>query len=395
MSTGNSISFKNTKNAFLGKTNNELRQSYWLFRAINSNWLVSITPFWVNTAFSLHLPINGIIKATIFKQFCGGETIDDCEHTINRIYKQGIGSILDYSVEGTEDEAAFDGVVEELLRNINKANGDDRIPFCVFKPSGIASNILLEKASSNAQLSESENIAWQKFKERVNQLCSLAATNNVKLFIDAEESWIQDAIDDLANEMMIMYNKDRAIVYNTAQMYRKDRLDFIKKCHQHAKDNNYILGLKLVRGAYMEKERERAAQNNYPSPIQATKEGSDTDYDLAIKYCVGNLNDIWFCAGTHNEVSCMKLLKLMYENKIKKNDERVYFSQLLGMSNHISFNLSVNGFNVTKYVPYGPVKSVMPYLLRRAKENTSISGQMGKELVILIEELKRRKKDKN
>lgn len=394
MSSGNSISFKNTKNAFLGKSNNDLRQSYWLFKTINSNLLVSIAPFLVNTAFTLRLPINWLIKATIFKQFCGGETINDCEHTIEKIYKQGIGSILDYSVEGTENEAAFNEVVEELSRNINKSNGDDRIPFCVFKPSGIASNGLLEKASAGENLTNEELVAWEKLKERVNQLCSLAATNNVKLFIDAEESWIQPAIDKLANEMMMTYNKGRAVVYNTAQMYRTDRLDFIKKCHQHAKVNNYILGLKLVRGAYMEKERERAVEKNYPSPIQPNKEACDVNYDLAVKYCVEYIDDIWFCAGTHNEVSCMKLLKLMYEQKLKKKDERIYFSQLLGMSNHISFNLSANGFNVTKYVPYGPVKSVMPYLLRRAKENTSISGQMGKELILIMDELKRRKKEK-
>ena len=392
MSSEDSLSFKNFENAFLGKKDSDLRESYWLFKSINSNFLVSLAPFFINTAIALHLPVKGIIKATIFKQFCGGETITDCRQTIEKIYKQGIGSILDYSVEGTEEESAFTKTTEEILRNIEHSSGDKKIPFCVFKPTGIASNALLEKISSNSELDTDEQLAWEQVKQRVNSICSLASQKNVRLFIDAEETWLQPAIDELVNNMMMLYNKEKVIVYNTTQHYRTDRLDFIKECHSHAKANNYKLGLKLVRGAYMEKERERAEENKIPSPIHVDKHATDVDYDLAVKYCFDNLDTISFCAGTHSEVSCMKLVKLMHENNIAKNDERIYFSQLLGMSNHISSNLSLDGYNVAKYVPYGPVKSVMPYLLRRAKENTSISGQMGKELFLIVQELERRKK---
>jgi proline dehydrogenase len=294
-------------------------------------------------------------------------------------------------VEGKEAEEEFDKTAGETLDTIKRAAGDSNIPFCVFKVTGLARFALLEKVSAQAQLNTQEEKEWQKVKDRVLRICAQAAATGVPIFIDAEESWIQGAIDALADEMMSRFNKQKAIVYNTVQLYRKDRLEFIKKSHSLAQKNTYLLGLKLVRGAYMEKERERATAMNYQNPIQNSKEDSDRDYNAALDYCLEHINEIAICAGTHNEKSSLHLVELMKKFKVPANDNRVYFSQLLGMSDHISYNLAQAGYNVAKYVPYGPVKDVLPYLIRRAEENTSVKGQTGRELSLIIKEKERRK----
>ena len=382
------VSFDNTENAFKAQTNSELNRSYWLFKLIGNPALVKLGANFGSLA--LNIGFKGLIKGTIFKQFVGGETIHDCSVTIAQLGKYNIGTILDYSVEGKESEADFDHCLEETLETIQKAKNDNNIPFCVFKVTGLARFDLLQKVSSAKPLSETEKQEWQHVKDRVSKICSAAYENNQAVFIDAEESWIQPAIDNLADENMALYNKTRAIVYNTYQFYRHDRLNYLKESIQKGKTSGYHVGAKLVRGAYMEKERKRAQEMGYQSPIQPTKEASDADYNAGLKLCVENIDVIGLCAGTHNEKSSLYLVELMQQKNIAANDKRIYFSQLFGMSNHISYNLSLNNYNVAKYVPYGPVKEVLPYLIRRAQENTSVKGQTGRELNLIMKEKKRR-----
>ncbi|MBL7889759.1 MAG: proline dehydrogenase family protein [Bacteroidia bacterium] len=385
------LSFNNTEVAFSGKTNADLNRSYWLFKMVSNSTFVNIGKSLTTFAIKTHLPIKSLIKATIFKQFCGGETIQECDRTIKELGRFRIGTILDYSVEGKETESDFDACAVETIATVNKAKNDDHIPFCVFKVTGMARFSLLEKVTARQALSDSDQAEFKRVKERVNKVCAVAHAAGMPIFIDAEETWIQQAIDDLANEMMAAYNKEKPIVYNTFQLYRKDRLSYLKESFQMAQSGSYYLGAKLVRGAYMEKERERAAQMSYPSPIQDTKEATDKDYDLAVQFCVEHIDRIALCAGTHNEKSSMDLAVLMQEKKIQLNNRNIYFSQLLGMSDHISYNLANSGYNVVKYVPYGPVREVLPYLIRRAQENTSVKGQTGRELSLIIKEKERRK----
>ncbi|MEP7262866.1 MAG: proline dehydrogenase family protein [Bacteroidota bacterium] len=387
----NELSFENIENAFAYKSNSEITKAYWLFKSISLPVVVKLGPALTEVALKLHLPIKWAIKGTIYSHFCGGETIEDCKETIANLARFNVGSILDYSVEGKEEEREFDLACEEIIRTVNRAGGDPDIPFCVFKVTGLARFALLEKMSEGLPLSAEEKTEAQKVYNRIDSICSLAYKLRVKVFIDAEESWIQNAIDDLALNMMKKYNKEKAIIYNTIQLYRHDRLDYLRKSHQHAIEHNYFLGLKLVRGAYMEKERKRAAEKEYKSPIQPDKSACDIDYNEALKYSVMHIDRISICAGTHNAESCMLLTELMKANHIANDDERIYFSQLLGMSDHISFNLAKAGYKVAKYVPYGPVISVLPYLTRRAQENSSMSGQMGRELKLILAEKKRRK----
>jgi len=382
------VSFDNTENAFKAKSNSELKRSYILFKLISNQFLVKIG---AKTApLALNIGFKGLIKSTIFKQFVGGENIHDCSQTVAELGKYNIGTILDYSVEGKESENDFEHCLNETLETINKAKSDVNIPFCVFKVTGLARFDLLVKVSSKENLSESEITEWNKVKARVDKICKSAFESNQAIFIDAEESWIQPAIDEMANENMAAYNKSKAIVYNTYQMYRHDRLAFLNQTIEKGKANGFHVGAKLVRGAYMEKERKRAAELNYLSPIQPSKETCDKDYEAALKLCVENIQMMGLCAGTHNEKSSLFLVELMKQNNIQPSDKRIFFSQLLGMSDHISYNLSLNGYNVAKYVPYGPVKDVLPYLIRRAQENTSVKGQTGRELNLIIKEKKRR-----
>ncbi|MDX2173224.1 MAG: proline dehydrogenase family protein [Bacteroidota bacterium] len=387
------ISFENTENAFKAKTNSELTRSYTLFKLIGNPFLVKL-----GARFSpllLKIGFKGLIKKTIFKQFVGGENINDCSNTVDQLGKYNIGTILDYSVEGKESEKDFDNCLQETLETIHKAKNDPNIPFCVFKVTGMARfEMLVKRSAMTRRITEGEQTEWQKVQERVKTICKTAYENNQPIFIDAEESWIQPAIDLLANENMKLFNKSKPIVYNTFQLYRHDRLEYLAQTIKTAKEEGYHVGAKLVRGAYMEKERKRAIEMDYASPIQPNKEKSDEDYNAALKLCVDNLEMMGICAGTHNEKSSLHLVNLMSEKNIDSNDKRIYFSQLLGMSDHISYNLSLNNYNVAKYVPYGPVKEVLPYLIRRAQENTSVKGQTGRELSLIIKEKQRRKLQK-
>jgi proline dehydrogenase len=384
------ISFDNTENAFKAKSNSDLNRSYWLFKMVSNPALVN---FGAKTApFGLAIGFKGLIKNTIFKQFVGGETINECDKTIAELGKYNIGTILDYSVEGKESEADFDACCKETIETIQKAKNDIHIPFCVFKVTGLARFDLLEKVSAKVILTELEIKEFDKVKQRVYLISKEAHDANKPLFIDAEESWIQLAIDDLANENMALFNKEKAIIYNTFQLYRKDRLDYLKQTIATGKTNGYYVGAKLVRGAYMEKERARAIEKKYISPIQDSKEKSDIDYNAALEECVKNISIMGLCAGTHNEKSSLFLVELLNKYAVSSSDKRIYFSQLLGMSDHISYNLALSNYNVAKYVPYGPVKEVLPYLMRRAQENTSVKGQTGRELSLIIKEKERRKK---
>ncbi len=388
------ISFNNTEIAFKHKSNKDLKRAHFLFSVMASPFLVKtgkgLARFGLNTG----LPIKGMIKSTIFAQFCGGETIEECTSTIDTMWKNHVGTILDYSVEGKTSAEDFEYTTKEIIATIHKAKGNPGIPFAVFKVTGISRFALLELTNAGIEgISESELKEYQETVERVDRICKEGFEANVPVFIDAEESWIQDVIDRICHEMMLRYNKDRAIVFNTIQMYRHDRLEFLKKSIAWAKTENVQYGVKLVRGAYMEKERRRAAENNYPSPIQPDKKTCDTDYDKALEFLTEpeNFSQMALCAGSHNEDSSAYLADLIEKKGIDKTDKRIYFAQLLGMSDHISYTLAANGFNVAKYVPYGPVKEVIPYLFRRADENTSVKGQTGRELKLIKEELKRRK----
>ena len=385
------LSFDNTEISFRGKSNADINRAYWLFKMISSNFLTKIGPPITEFAFKIGLPIKSLVKATVFKHFCGGENIGECEQTVEALHKGRVGSILDYSVEGAEEEEVFDYTCEEIIRTIKRADGDNRIPLSVFKVTGIGRFALLEKVNNNVNLSDSEAQEFSKVKARVEAICQAAFDKNVPVMIDAEETWIQHAIDRLAIEMMRKYNRERLIVYNTYQLYRNDKVKSLRDDTAVAKAEGFFLGAKLVRGAYMEKERKRAADLGYSSPINATKEATDIEYNTAIKFCADNVGLVGFVAGTHNEDSCRLLVDLMEERKIMPTNQNVYFSQLLGMSDNLSFNLADAGFNVAKYVPYGPVKAVLPYLFRRAEENTSISGMMGRELKLIVTERKRRK----
>ena len=385
------LSFDNTQVAFSPKSDAELFRAYILFSTMNKPWLVGMGTKMIRAGLSMKLPIKGLIKPTLFGQFCGGESIEDCEPTIQKLEGYGVGTILDYSVEGASSEKGFEETAEELLATIRKSKGREGIPFCVFKVTGIAPTPVLEKVHAGAGLTGEEANAWNRVQERVDQLCRTAYDQDVRIFIDAEESWIQDTIDELAERMMRQYNQEKAIVYNTYQLYLKSKLPQLKADYEKALEEGYFLGAKLVRGAYMEKERERARVKGYESPVQPDKEATDRDFNAAMEFCLPRHERIAVCAGTHNEESSLLLARLMEEAGIPQDSPSFFFAQLYGMSDHISYNLANAGYNVAKYVPYGPVASVMPYLFRRADENTSISGQSSREFRLIEEEVKRRK----
>jgi len=390
MSPHSNLSFDNTEVAFKSKSNAALRKASWLFKSFD----FPITLSWGPTLakITVTLGLKALIKNTIFEQFCGGETIAECDTAIKKLSQSGIGTILDYSVEGAETAEAFDHTTEETISTIKKAKGNSDIPFSVFKVTGIVESDILQKVTEKKQLSESEVNKWETGRSRFFKICEAAAQNNVRLFIDAEETWLQEAIDRLAEEAMHKYNTSSAIIYNTLQMYRHDRLQYLK---DQIESTDYFLGFKIVRGAYMEKERKRAQQMGYPDPIQPDKEATDKDYDQAVAICIENANRIAICIGTHNEKSSLLGVELMNNSGLDAKDEKIFFSQLLGMSDHISFNLSHHGYNVAKYVPYGPVSAVIPYLTRRAQENSGMAGQMGRELGLITKELNRRKQEKS
>ena len=387
-----SLSFENTEIAFRSKSNNDLKRAYWLFKMVGRPWMVSFGEKLLKMAMAMRFPIAWAMKPTVFRHFCGGETIEEAAVTTQFMDEYGIGTILDYSVEGKEEEEHFESATQQILETLNIAEGNPHIPFCVFKLSGLASNVLLEKVNDrNAPLSENDKEALKKLKSRIKRICDKAYQVNKPVLVDAEESWIQDIIDRQAMKMMEEYNKDKVIVFNTIQLYRHDRLNYLIQSHKEAMQKGFTYAVKLVRGAYMEKERDRAEEMGYPSPIQPNKESTDRDFDKAIEYCIDNFETIHFVSGTHNEKSSMFLSRLMEDRNISRNQSSIYSAQLFGMSDHISFNLSDAGYNVAKYVPYGPLKEVMPYLIRRAQENTSVKGQTGRELSLILRERKRRK----
>lgn len=385
------VSFEDTATAFESKSDLQLKKKHLLFAAMNSNALVSTGTFFMKTALKFGFPIKLPIKHTLFEQFCGGESIAECEGAIQDLANYHIKTILDYSVEGEKTEAGFDATTREILATIDRAKGDPDIPFSVFKVTGIAAAQLLEKKQSGSALSDAEKTSFDKVFNRVDAICKKAHANNVRIFIDGEESWMQETIDELAYAMMRKYNKEQPIVYNTFQMYMTASLTKLKDALHNAVMHNYYLGAKLVRGAYMEKEREEARRRGIPDPVQPDKESTDEDFDKALLFCMNEKQRIALCSGSHNEHSNYYLTVLMEKHGLAPSDSRVYFAQLYGMSDHISYNLAKAGYNVAKYVPYGPIEAVMPYLFRRAEENTSIAGQSSREFKLIQKELRRRK----
>jgi proline dehydrogenase len=385
------LDFQDTATAFADKSNSELKEKYRLFKMLNSPALNAFGTRAALFALSVGLPVEGLIKRTIYEQFCGGETIEECEPVVETLGSANIGSILDYSVEGKSTEKDFDNTKDEIIKTIDRGKKDTKIPFSVFKTTGIAPLGTLERMSAKKRLDGKSQAKCERIHSRVQEICEYAHRKGQPVFIDAEESWIQDAIDRLAMEMMEKYNTSQPIVYNTIQLYRKDRLQFLRESRRQANKGGFILAVKLVRGAYMEKERERALSEGYESPIQDDKTATDEDYNAAVDYCLKHLDEVAFVAGTHNEASVQHLVTRMRELGIAKEHPYVNFSQLYGMGDNLSYVLAKNGYNVSKYVPYGPVADAIPYLIRRAQENSSAAGHMSRELDLIQKELKRRK----
>lgn len=384
-----SLSFDNTEVAFKYRTNKELKRAHFLFSSMSSAFLSKMGILSLQWAMKWGLPVKGIIKKTIFSQFCGGENLEEAAATAQKLAQFGVGTALDYGVEGKAGETEFDQAVPEFLKAIEYAASQSNIPFIPLKITAFARFALLEKLHVDAPLNAEEVEEWQRVQRRIHQICQTAHDFQIMILIDAEESWIQQPVDDLANAMMAMFNKERVIVFNTFQLYRHDRLDYLKESLGMAQAHGFLLGAKLVRGAYMEKERARAKAGGYASPIQSSKENTDKDYDAAVRFCLEHLDGLSVFIGTHNENSCLLAARYL-EGTDRSLRDRVYFSQLYGMSDNITFNLADSGFKVSKYLPYGPVKDVIPYLLRRAQENSSISGQTGRELGLIKKEMNRR-----
>lgn len=388
------VHFDDTEVAFSYKSDKELSKANFIFSIVNNPTISSIATGLAKAALTLHLPVKGLIKATVFEHFCGGEDIAQSERTIQTLNRFHVGTILDFSAEGAHTEEGFDRTTEEILKTLDKAKDNPAIPFTVFKSTGLVSIDLLTKVQSKEPLTADEQEALQHFQDRVGKICAKAHAYDVPVMIDAEDSWIQNPIDELAYEMMKKYNQQRAIVVNTYQMYRRDMLDNLRNAYHMATMHNYYLGVKMVRGAYMEKEAERAEKMVYPNPIHPNKPATDESFNKGLAFCIDNKQRVSLMCGSHNEYSNQYLALLMDKHSMKPNDPRVWFAQLLGMSDNISFNLAKAGYNVAKYVPYGPVELVMPYLIRRAAENTSVAGQSSRELTMIRKELSRRRNGK-
>lgn len=384
--------FENTQRAFAHLSAGELNRALVLFQTVGNNQLVRIGKALMQVALALRIPVGWAIRPTVYSHFCGGETIAECEGTVATLHANKVHTILDYSAEGKEEETDLVATQSHILQAIAATKGDQRHGFSVFKVSGVASTALLEKASANPDgLTPSEAAAWDRVQARVDALCSEAALLGTPVFIDAEETWLQDAIDRLALEQMRKHNGKKAIVFNTVQLYRHDRYAYLKAMTESAQNEGWHLGVKLVRGAYMEKERARAQEQGYASPIQQDKASTDRDFNSAVRWCVKHIDRVAFCAGSHNEESNALLAQCLEEAGLARDDERAWSAQLLGMSDHISFNLSQAGYNVAKYVPFGPIRETIPYLIRRAEENSSVAGQTSRELELIRREVKRRK----
>ncbi|SCD21137.1 proline dehydrogenase [Proteiniphilum saccharofermentans] len=385
------VNFENTETAFRDQSNASLKQAYQLFKVMNNRRLVNIGKHLVNFAFAVHFPIEGIIRNTIYKHFVGGVSIEDCSKTIARLARYNVDSILDYAQEGEESEDAFNATCREVIRTVEFAGNHKNVPFSVFKITGVARFDLLAKVSEQQPLTDEEREEFRSVEERVDAIFRRGFELDVPVLIDAEETWIQPVLDDMVMNLMSRYNKEKAIVQNTYQMYRHDSIERIKQHHRMALEGGFKFGLKIVRGAYMEKERNRAAERGYPSPIQPDKPATDRDFDDITRYFIEHLDSIDFMVATHNEESSLLLARLIDEYNLPRNHRGIYFSQLYGMSDHITYNLAEQGYNVAKYVPYGAVKTMMPYLFRRAEENSSVKGQTNRELKMIRTEIKRRR----
>lgn len=390
------MNFDNTKIAFSMKSKGDLRNAQLLFTVIQSPFVVKLAKIMTNTALAIHFPVAWAVKPTLYRQFVGGESLEECAKTVDLLKTYNVKCVLDYSAEGGSSQEHINNAFNETMRSIDFAKGNSFIPYTVFKPTAMVNDAVLNKAAKDlSSLNDQEKEELKKFRERIIALCQKAYDNDVRILIDAEHYATQEIIDRIAEEAMAMFNSKRAIVFQTLQMYRKDRLDYLKNIHKESQEKNYIPGIKFVRGAYMEEERELAAKNGYPDPIYPTKEDTDNGYNSGLKYVMEHIDTFELFSGTHNYESNYLLAKLIKEKNLKNEDERIFFSQLYGMSDNITFTLAEEGFNVCKYVPYAPVKEVLPYLLRRAEENTSMAGQTGRELQLIKSEITRRNNDRS
>ena len=380
----------NTKNGFTLKSNFELKKAFFLFKIISNKTLTNIGKKALEISLKLRLPVLFLVKGTVFEQFCSGESLDESYKTVQKLNEKNVKSYLHYSVEGLENEDSYDLSLKQVLNSIEFVSQKNILDFTVFKPTAIANSTILQKVSENKPLDKNENELYIKIYERFDAICNLAYEKDVKILIDAEESWIQNPIDEIALKMMMKYNKQKTIFFNTSQMYRHDRLEYLKSLKDVAEKHNFFIGIKLVRGAYIEKENERAIKNNYRSPICDSKNSTDINFNNGASFLLSNLKIFSIFSGTHNEKSIYKIIDLMKSIGLDKNNPKIWFGQLYGMSDNISFNLAGEGFNVIKYLPFGPIKEVIPYLIRRADENTSVKGQTSRELDLIRSELKRR-----
>lgn len=382
--------FNNTENAFSLKSDRELKKAHFIFSTMGQPWLVNLGSRATMLGLKYNLPIKGLVRHTIFDQFCGGTDDEECMPLVEKMFEKGVSSILDYSVEGKENESDFDAVVGKKLSLIHAASGHNALPFEVVKPTGIGRFYIWQKVTQKVALTDEEQLEWGRIYNRVDLLCKTAVDSDIALLFDGEETWMQDAADDLIQEMMQKYNREKTYIYNTIQCYRHDRLDYIKNLYDHAVKHEYTVGAKIVRGAYMEKERERAKALKYPDPICKDKTATDAMFNDVMHFILDRLDRIKLCVGTHNEASTLAAMQVLKERDIEPNSTDVWFGQLYGMSDNLTYNLAALGHNTFKILPFGPVKDVMPYLIRRAQENTSVAGQMGRELALIKQEMKRR-----
>jgi proline dehydrogenase len=385
------LDFSNTEIAFSNKSDKELKKTAWLFKWMNNQNLVKLGSKIGLFAIKFRLPFTEtVVRNTIFPQFCGGETLLDCQSVIDKLYEYDTLTILDYGAEGKSDEDDLDTAMDETLKAIEMAASNNSVPVVSTKITGLVDNVILEKLHNKESLSEGDQRKFQHLVERVDEICSKAQELGISIFVDAEESWLQDPIDELVMQMMEKYNKSQVTVYNTYQLYNIYKLDHLKRDHQRCMEKGVLLGAKMVRGAYMDKERLRAAEKGYPSPIQPDKAATDRDYNLALKYCVAHYETISSCCASHNAESNMLQAALIHEKGIPHNHSHINFCQLYGMSDNLTFNLANAGYNAAKYVVYGPIKDVIPYLIRRTEENASVTGEMSRELTLIDKEMRRR-----
>ncbi len=383
--------FEDTETAYATKSIGDLQKAKVMFQLMGNNSLVNLGSSLASFALSLHLPVSPLFRFTVYNHFCGGETFDECKDTIHDLQKSNVGVLLNYGVELKETEEDFDKTIAKNIEALEFAGKNKSIKAICVKITGFGRFALFEKIQNKEPLSVAEKKELLKVKKRFEKLCEVAERNEVAIYVDAEESWIQNPLDEMVEEMMEKHNRKHCIVFNTFQMYRWDRLDYLKAQIEKAKAGNYLLGAKLVRGAYMEKERERAKELNYKSPIHKNKKAVDEDFDEAVNICLDNLEALFVCVASQSEESNLLAIQQIDKKKIERTSERIIFSQLYGMGDNITFNLAKLGFHATKYLPYGPVKDVIPYLIRRANENTSVSGQTSREFALIKKELKRRK----